>query len=69
MLLGEEPYAMDGLPSIPHVLWVHTEGLTSLGHTQYTGVLSIQASEYPRCVFRFGENCKQPSHPGVGVYH
>ena len=26
MLLHEEPQAMDVLPSIPHVLWVHVQG-------------------------------------------
>ena len=32
---------------IPHVLWVHLQGLTGMEHTQYTGILFIQALEYP----------------------
>jgi hypothetical protein len=59
MLLGEEPHAMGGLPSVPYLLYVHGQGLTSLEHNQYTGVLFVQVSEHPtRCGIRFGENCK-----------
>ena len=49
---------MDVLTPIPHVLWVHEQSLTSLGHTQYTRILFIQASKHPSCVARFGKNCK-----------
>ena len=39
---------MDVLAPIPYVLWVHGQGLTSLGHNQYTmRILFIQVSEYP----------------------
>ena len=66
MLLGEEPYFMDGLPHIPYVLWVHMQDLTSLGHNQYTGVLSIKALEHPSCGTRFDENCKT-TKPSLGL--
>ena len=59
MLLSEEPDAMNVLPSIQYILWVHVQGLASLGHNQYIGVLSIQAHKAPiSCGTRFDENCK-----------
>ena len=58
ILLHDKPHAMDVLPPIPDVLQVHGQGLTSMGHTQYTRILFIQASEHPSCETRFGENCK-----------
>ena len=63
MLLHEEPQAIDGLPHNSHVLWVHGQGLTSLGRNQYNRMLFIETSEHPSCETRFGENCKttQPS--------
>ena len=58
ILLHEEPHAMDVLPPIPHSLWVHGQGLTTLGHNQYIINLFIQASDNPNDGTRFGENCK-----------
>ena len=58
ILVHEEQYAMDRLPNIPHILWVHGQGLTSLGHSQYTRIMFIQASEHPSGGTGFGENCK-----------
>ena len=58
ILLGGKPQAMDVLPPIPHVLWVHKQGLTIMGHNQYTGILIIQASEHPSSGAKFGGNCK-----------
>ena len=49
---------MDILSPIWHVLWVHVQGLTSLGNNQYTRIMFIQSSEYPSCGTRFDENCK-----------
>ena len=48
------------LPFISHILWMHVEGLTILGHNQYTSarILFIQASDHPSFGTRFGENCK-----------
>ena len=45
---------------IPHVLLVHAQGQTSLGHNQYTGILLITTSEHQNCGTRFGngKNCK-----------
>ena len=53
---------------IPHILCVHDQGLTSLGHNQYTRILFIQASVYPSYGTKFGEDCKttKPS-PGMGM--
>ena len=58
MLLSEEPQALDILPPIAHILWVHEQGPTSLGHTQYTNIIFIQTLEQPSCGTRFDENCK-----------
>ena len=38
--------AMNVLSLIPHVLWMHAQGLTSLVHDKYTMTL-FQLSEYP----------------------
>jgi len=43
MLLHEEQQAIDMLPFIQHVLCVHVQGPTSLGHNQHTRTLFIQA--------------------------
>ena len=45
MLFSKEPQAMDMLPPIPHILCVHVQGLATLNYNQYTGMLSIQATE------------------------
>ena len=66
MLVQKEPHAMDGLPHIWHVLWVHGWGLTSLGHNQYTRILFINTSEHPSGGTRFGENCKT-TKPSSGL--
>ena len=59
MLTHKEPHAVDVLPPIPHVLCVYGQGPTSLGHNQYTVILSFQALEHPSCCgTRFGETCK-----------
>ena len=58
VLFGGEPHDVYVLPLIPHVIWVHVQGLTSLGPNQYTGVVSIQAWEHPICETRFGQNYK-----------
>ena len=54
-----------------HVLWVHVQGLTHLKHNQYTGMLSIQATEHQSCGTRFGENCKtvMPSSSWCIMFH
>ena len=36
ILLHGKPYAMDVLPPISHVLWVHGQDMTTMGHNQYT---------------------------------
>ena len=38
---------MDVLSPMPHILWVHGQGMTSLEPNQYTGVLSIHALDNP----------------------
>ena len=45
-------------PPIPCVLWVHVQGMTHLGHNQYTGILFIRALEHSSCGTRSGKNCK-----------
>ena len=59
MLLSKEPHTMDVLSSIPRVSWVHEQGLKSLEYNQYKGMPSIQDTEHPSGVTRFGENCKR----------
>ena len=49
MLLHEEPHAMGVLTPICHALWVHSQGLTSLGYNQYTRILFIHTSEHQSC--------------------
>ena len=61
ILLGEDPQVKDILSLIPHIVWIHGQGLTSLGHNQYIGILFIQVSEYQSCVTRFGESWKMLS--------
>ena len=51
MLLHEEPQAMDVLPPIPNLLWIYGKDMTNLGPIEYSGILSIQASGDPICVF------------------
>ena len=68
MLLHDEQHAMNGLSPIPHVLWVHGQTLTSMGHNQYTRVLFIHTLEHPRCGTTFGETSKPPIHPRDWVY-
>ena len=58
MLLHEEPQAVNVLPPILHILCVHGQHLTSLGHIQYTSLLFIQSSEHTSSGTQFGENCK-----------
>ena len=58
MLLHKEPHAKDVLPPIQHILWMHGQGLTNMGHHGYSRVLSIQASEHPSCGTSFGEKYK-----------
>ena len=58
MLLHKEQHAMGVLVSIPYILWVYGQGITSLKHNQSTWVLSIQPLGHPSCGARFGENCK-----------
>ena len=43
MVLGEDAQAMDVLPIITCVLWMHIQGLIQLKYNQCTGVLSIKA--------------------------
>ena len=66
MLLYEEQQVVDMLPPIPHMLWVHGQGLTSLGHIQYTRILAIKASEQPSCGTRFSETCNT-TRPSSGL--
>ena len=57
ILVGEEPHAMDVLPLISHILWVHGQGMASLWHNQYTEILFIQFPEHLICGTRwFCEN-------------
>ena len=58
MLLYEEPQVMVVLLPISYDLWVHGQGMTGLGYIHYTRIMLIQASEYPSCWARFGDNCK-----------
>ena len=67
ILIDEEPHTMNTLPLISHVLLVHDQGLTRLGHDQYTSIMFIQATEHPSCGIRFGENCKT-TKPSLGWY-
>ena len=53
-----KPHVMDMLPPIPYVLWVHGQGLTSLGHNQCTEMLSNPAIYHPDCRTRLGRICK-----------
>ena len=56
------------LPPIPYNLWVHGQGLTSLGHNQYTRILFIQASVHPSCGTRYlVGTAKPPCHHQDGV--
>ena len=70
MVLGEDAQAMDVLPIITCVLWMHIQGLIQLKYNQCTGVLSIKAlplgtqAEGPDLV-RTG---KQQFHHQVAVY-
>ena len=68
MLLHKVQHAMDVFPSIWCFLCVHNEGMTSLKHNQYIGVLSIlplvTQAVWPDLV----RTAKQPCHPQVGVY-
>ena len=41
MLLHKEQHAMDRLPTIPHTLWVHGQGMTGLGYIHYTRIMLI----------------------------
>ena len=54
---------------IPHILCVHGQGLTSLGHNQYTRILFIPPSVYPSYGNKLDEDCKttKPS-PGMGMF-
>ena len=58
--------AIDLLPPIAHVFWVHGQGLICMGHNQYIKILFIQASEYPSCGTRFGKNYKT-TKPSSGL--
>ena len=60
--------AVEVLLFTAYVLWVHMQGLTSLGYNQYTRILFIPASMYPDCGPIFGENWKttKPS-PGMSM--
>ena len=58
MLLSEEPHAINVLPSIVHLLWVHMQDLKILNHNQYTGMMSIQTTEHPSSGTRFSRNWK-----------
>ena len=46
MLIHEEYQDMDMVPPIPIRVWVYGQGLASIGHSQYNGILSIQATEH-----------------------
>ena len=39
MMLHEEPHVMDMLSPVRNVVWVHGQGLTSLGHNAYIRIL------------------------------
>ena len=54
---------------IPYILCVHGQGLTSLGHNQYTRILFIPPSVYPSYGNKLDEDCKttKPS-PGMGMF-
>ena len=67
MLLHKVQHAMDVLPSIPYILWVHGQGMTSLKHNQYTGVLSIQPLGTHAVGPDLVRTAKQPCHPQGGV--
>ena len=43
---------------IPYISCVYGQGLTSLGHNQYTRILFVQASVYPSYGTKFREDCK-----------
>ena len=49
-MIHEDPYTMDVLPPIPYVLCVHGQCWTSMGHSKYTGIISIQAIYHPIAV-------------------
>ena len=50
---------MDGLQTLPHVLWILVIGLTSLWSNPYTEMSSIQAIDHHRCGSRFGSICNK----------
>jgi hypothetical protein len=55
-----ESQLMDVLPSHSYILEVHGQGLTSLGHDQYTMIPHIHTIMHPRFGIRFdgNKNCK-----------
>ena len=61
VLLHTESHAMDMLPPIPNILWVHGQGLKSHGQSQYTMTLIITS-----CRTRIGGNCKT-TKPSSGL--
>ena len=58
---------MDILSSIPYILWVHRQGMTSLKHNQYTGVLLTQPLNTQAVRQKMVRTTKAPCHPQVGV--
>ena len=67
MVLGEEPHAMDVLQSVPYVLEVHRQGLTSMKHNQYTGVMFVQVAVHPSNGSRFIGKCKTTTSSSVWI--
>ena len=63
----EVQLAMDGLPCISHILWIHGKGIISLGYNPYIGMPSIQAMDHQSYGSRFYRSCKPLNHSQGGV--
>ena len=60
--LHEEQHIMDGLPPIPHVMWMHAQGMASLGYDKYSKILSIQAESTQAVGSDSARTTKPPGH-------
>ena len=59
--------AMDGLPYISHLLWMHGKDITSMRCNTYRWMPSIQTTDRQSYGARFCRICKPPSHSQAGM--
>ena len=58
----------DMLSPIPHILWVHGQGLTRLGYSRYTSRITIiQASHHPSCGSTRSDENYKTTKPSSGL--